>query len=182
MGTTIKVGNYCLDEAFSDPASLEYRFYETMRKRGQTLNQFDTLVGTGMSGSLVVPILARAAGKDFLITRKPGDSHHHGNAIAEGNWNTSGKWLFVDDGIGTGTTYRRTREDVNKLAQQYGTPDLFHGAYLYGHGGMHGADFWTPDDIERNGVGFNTRFGDWRVDNDPTRPVVDNGPGNWHFR
>lgn len=179
---SINVGNYCLDEAFNDPDTLVGKFHQTLRRKGKTGNEFDTLVGTGISGTLVVPILARSMGKDFIITRKPGDSHHHGSAVAEGNWNTSGKWLFVDDGIGTGTTYRRTRKLVNKLAMENGTPDLFDGAYLYGHDAMHPADFWTANDIDRIGLGFEARYGDWSLDNDPLRKVTDNGPGNWSFQ
>jgi hypothetical protein len=106
------------------------------------------MVGTGLSGSLVVPILANAFGKDFMITRKPGDSHHHGSAVAEGDFNDSGRWLFVDDGIGTGTTYRRTRQLVNKMASEYGITDKYVGAYLYGHGRLHPADFWSPSELE----------------------------------
>lgn len=145
----MKVGNVCLEEAFADPQQLVDNFARAMKGKGVSLDQFDTMVGTGLSGSLVIPILARAAGKDFMITRKPGDSHHHGSAVAEGDFNESGKWLFVDDGIGTGTTYRRTRELVNKLALENRIPDKFHGAYLYGHLDLHPADFWSPSDLER---------------------------------
>jgi hypothetical protein len=99
-----------------------------------------------------VPILAAATAKDVMITRKPGDSHHHGSAIAEGNFNDSGKWLFVDDGIGTGATYRRIRRDVNHLAIENGLPDKFAGAYLYGHGPLHPAEIWTPTALERIGI------------------------------
>lgn len=148
----MKVGNYCLEEAFNTPDVLIDRMANAMVTRGTKLDQFDTMVGTGLSGALVVPILAAATNKDFMILRKPGDSHHHGSAVAEGNFNDSGKWIFVDDGIGTGTTYRRTRQIVNKLATQNGLPDLFHGAYLYGHDSLHPADFWTPEHLERMGL------------------------------
>lgn len=148
----MKVGNICLEEAFTAPEQLVSKFAKALEAKHVGLDQFDTLVGTGLSGSLVVPILARAAGKDFMITRKPGDSHHHGSAVAEGDFNDSGKWLFVDDGIGTGTTYRRTRKLVNKLATENSLPDKFHGAYLYGHLALHPAEFWTPGDLERAGI------------------------------
>lgn len=147
--TSIKVGNVCLEEAFADPNQLLTNAYMAFQREGVNIDQFDTMVGTGLSGSLVVPILARGMGKDFIITRKPGDSHHHGSALAEGNLNDSGKWIFVDDGIGTGTTYRRTREVVNQLAMQHNIPDLFHGAYLYGHLALHPAEFWTPSNLEK---------------------------------
>ena len=148
----MKFGNYCLEEAFNSPDNLVAKFLSTLHDSGVEGLQFDTLVGTGFSGALVVPTLGRAIHKDYLLVRKPGDSHHHGSAIAEGNYNDSGKWLFVDDGIGTGKTYTRVRHAVNKLSRQAGLPDEFVGAYLYGHDVLHGAQLWTPDDLSRNGI------------------------------
>lgn len=153
----MKFGNYCLEDAFEDPTVLVRRFREALHKAGIHPNDFDTLVGTGISGTLVVPVLARALGKDFLIVRKPGDSHHHGSAVAEGNFNDSGKWLFVDDGIGTGTTYSRIRTVVNKLAYSNGLPDKFGGAYLFGHGPLHPAEVLTPTRLEEVGIYVNTQ-------------------------
>jgi hypothetical protein len=148
----VKFGNYCLEEAFNDPDELVRKFKRTIIEDGFDLHEFDTLVGTGFSGALVVPTLARATGRDFLIVRKPNDSHHHGSAIAEGNYNDSGNWLFVDDGIGTGKTYTRVRHAVNKLATSYRLPDNFQGAYLYGHDAMHPAQILTPRDLEGMGI------------------------------
>jgi hypothetical protein len=145
----MKFGNYCLEEAFNDPDQLVLRFQHAIdgsdARDGLRWDSFDGLVGTGFSGALVVPTLARATGKDFLILRKPGDQHHHGTAIAEGTLPDSGKWLFVDDGIGTGKTYTRARYGVNRLALTAGIPDKFAGAYLYGHDNLHPAQAVTPD-------------------------------------
>lgn len=96
---------------------------------------FDTMAGTGMSGALVVPILARALDKHWLIVRKENDHHHHKaaggpeNELAEGTLGE--RWLFVDDGADTGATYRRMREIVPSLNP--GT--RFAGAYFYGDNG-----------------------------------------------
>lgn len=148
----VKIGNACLDGAFDSPEEQSRRMTQTLANHNVYFDQYDTLVGTGFSGALVVPQLGRALAKDYLLIRKPGDSHHHGTAIAEGNFNNSGKWIFVDDGIATGATYSRVRKAVNQLAISGGVPDLFHGAYLYGHGEMYPAAFWTPDQIYRNGI------------------------------
>jgi hypothetical protein len=95
----------------------------------------------------VVPQIGRATGKDYLLIRKPGDSHHHGSAVAEGDLGDDGRWIFVDDGIGTGTTYRRIREVVSRLTYANGLRDLFQGAYLYGHDGSVPPTFWLPHNL-----------------------------------
>lgn len=62
---------------------------------------YDTLVGTGMSGALVVPSLARALEVDFLIVRKQEDDSHHSGRLM----GTLGeRWVFVDDFTSTGGT------------------------------------------------------------------------------
>lgn len=149
----MKIGNACLDGAFDTPEAQVRRLSETFIKANQPLTLNTTLVGTGFSGALVVPTLGRELGLDYLLVRKPGDSHHHGDAIGEGNFNESGKWIFVDDGIGTGTTYRRVRAAVNRIARDAGLPDEFQGAYLYGdpHSGFP-ADFWTPGKLFEMGI------------------------------
>lgn len=122
----VKVGTACLRGAFGDIRDLIMPAQRALA--GVT---FATMAGTGMSGALVVPILARAMGKNFVILRKPGDRHHHGDEIAEGT--IGGPWLFVDDGIATGSTYARTRHAMADLYAQHGLTEKFAGAYLYGH-------------------------------------------------
>ena len=61
--------------------------------------EFDTLVGTGFSGALVVPMLATQMGKPFVLVRKPNDgSHHNGSMIGH----LGKRWVFVDDFVSSG--------------------------------------------------------------------------------
>lgn len=70
---------------------------------------FDTLVGTGFSGALVVPALAMWMDKDFLLVRKDhDDSHHSGRLVG----NLGERWIFVDDFISSGTTLERVESRI----------------------------------------------------------------------
>ncbi|WP_280395528.1 phosphoribosyltransferase [Nocardia brasiliensis] len=89
---------------------------------------FDTLVGTGLSGALMIPTLARALSVDFLLIRKPNDGSH-ARSNCEGRLGE--KWLFVDDLIDTGETLRRVYREVGEAATARGHATGFVGAYLY---------------------------------------------------
>ena len=63
--------------------------------------RYDTLVGIGLSGAIVVPRLAASLGKHALFIRKPNDGSHSW-LPAEGT--LGHQWIFVDDFIDTGAT------------------------------------------------------------------------------
>lgn len=71
---------------------------------------YDTMVGTGLSGSLVIPTLARALGKYWCIVRK--DEQNHSNRRIEGQ--IGHKWVFVDDIIDTGKTRERVKSAMEE--------------------------------------------------------------------
>lgn len=73
---------------------------------------YDTLVGTGMSGTLVVPIVARALNKYFAIVRKPNVRSHAGTDV-EGK--IGKRWVFLDDCVASGETRKRVRTAVEGL-------------------------------------------------------------------
>ena len=71
---------------------------------------YDTLVGTGFSGALVVPALALRLGKQFVLVRKENDgSHHSGRMIGQ----LGKRWVFLDDFVSSGTTRKRVRRAVH---------------------------------------------------------------------
>jgi adenine/guanine phosphoribosyltransferase-like PRPP-binding protein len=92
------------------------------------VHTYDTLVGTGLSGALVAPLLAREFGKTFLIVRKDSDGSHSGN-LCEGE--LGGSWVFVDDLIDSGSTLRRVRHVVGMLCGGYGHTSEYRGTFLY---------------------------------------------------
>ena len=74
--------------------------------------EFDTIVGTGFSGGVVIPALALRLGKKFLLIRKDSDdSHHSGKMIGE----IDRRWIFVDDFTETGTTRSRVIDKVSEI-------------------------------------------------------------------
>jgi orotate phosphoribosyltransferase len=113
-----------LARAFENPANLISAAMVHLEKI-----QFDTLVGTGLSGALVVPTLARALGRHWMIIRKEDDRSH---ALAQGNGRAVGtigkKWIFVDDLICSGTT----RESVKEAIKALDVGAEYVGTYVYG--------------------------------------------------
>jgi orotate phosphoribosyltransferase len=102
------------------------------------LDEFDTLVGTGFSGGVVVPALARSLRKKFVLLRKETDDSHHGSGRLLGDLGE--RWLFVDDFVSSGHTKRRVQEKIAAAAILEDSPTTYVGDYLYAHLG---------DDVER---------------------------------
>jgi len=106
--------------ALGDPAEL---VYDAMRNLKGV--EFDTMVGRGLSGALVVPLLARAMSKHFAIVRKPNDGSHSGSSV-EGRLGE--RWVFVDDLICSGTTFKQTLDQIKRVKPRI----EFSGMYMYG--------------------------------------------------
>ena len=103
---------------------------------------FDTLVGTGLSGSLVVPHLARELGVNWLLIRKPNDGTH-GDRRGEGRLGR--RWIFVDDFIASGATYERVSAVVGELSRMWAFGVVHVGDFLY-------------QDIDRPGIDYRAVF------------------------
>lgn len=112
-----------MDESHGDPVDLA----DSLRDATGRV-RFDTLVGTGMSGALVVPGLARVLNVNWLILRKPGENSH---SYHPGEGTLGSRWLFVDDLIDTGKTWRRVREQIADLCKQWNHKATFAGSFLY---------------------------------------------------
>jgi hypoxanthine phosphoribosyltransferase len=92
---------------------------------------YDTLVGTGLSGSLVVPRLADVLGCHWLVLRKETDVSH---TLKQGEGTLGAGWLFVDDLIDSGRTYNRCRDVVAEIAKDYEWTTVHLGSFLYRDG------------------------------------------------
>ena len=129
---------------------------DAMRKRAcQALAsvEYDTLVGRGLSGALIVPILGRELDCHWMVLRKPNDSAHS-SLTAEGT--LGDRWVFVDDLIDSGATLRAAVEHVTRLAEncrawneQWGGT-TFVGAYLYENYGD--PRFWHADKLKKRWI------------------------------
>lgn len=89
---------------------------------------YDTMIGTGLSGSLVVPVLAKFLSKQWAIIRKDGEGQHMPEAFVG---DIGERWLFVDDFVSTGATLRRVHRTVGKICQQKHHTTTFVGRYDY---------------------------------------------------
>ncbi len=99
----------------------------------------DTLVGTGVSGALVVPYIGRVLDVHWALVRKPTEGSHS-DLLVEG---TIGEcWVLVDDLIDTGETLKRVEEAI-KL-DLYGWTTYCAGAIMY----LDGVSYVRPEDIK----------------------------------
>lgn len=115
---------YYMDNALFDLANV----IETAKERLADV-EFDTLVGTGFSGGVVIPSLALAMGKKFVLIRKETDDSHHGKGRLLGE--LGARWIFVDDFTASGTTRKRVIEKIGATAQDYSITTTMVGQYMY---------------------------------------------------
>ncbi len=123
-----KFRTYYMDTALFDLG----RVIETAKERLADV-EFDTLVGTGFSGGIVIPSLALALGKKFVLIRKETDDSHHGKGQLLGELGE--RWIFVDDFVSSGTTRKRVIDKVAAARSSAGCGDLIAstmvGQYMY---------------------------------------------------
>ena len=111
---TLQLRAQYMDAAFGDLDSIA----KDLKQRLEYAKlKVDTLVGTGLSGALVVPAVARILSLHWVVVRKSIQSSHSTYPF-EG---TLGKhWLFVDDRIETGTTLHHVKDFISAAVRSYG--------------------------------------------------------------
>lgn len=92
--------------------------------------EFDTLVGTGFSGGVIIPTLALRLRKKFVLIRKETDDSHHGSGRLLGELGS--RWIFVDDFVSSGATRRRVIEKIEAAALLHDHKTRLVGNYYYG--------------------------------------------------
>lgn len=101
---------------------------DTAKKRLADV-EFDTLVGTGFSGGVVIPALALAMGKKFVLIRKDTDDSHHGKGRLLGELGS--RWIFVDDFVASGSTRKKVIEKIEFSAEVTSATTKMVGQYMY---------------------------------------------------
>jgi hypothetical protein len=100
---------------------------------------FDTVVGTGLSGTIAGTLIAYALKKHLLIVRKPtdqtplerqGKAANHSGHVTEGRMGK--RWIFVDDLISSGETCARVKMEVEEANARYDVKATWVGTYTYG--------------------------------------------------
>lgn len=115
---------YYMDDAVFNLSAV----IETAKERLANV-EFDTLVGTGFSGSVVIPSIALALGKSFVLIRKESDDSHHGGGRLLGQLGE--RWIFVDDFVSSGRTRHRVINKIEEAADMNNVKSEFVGQYMY---------------------------------------------------
>ena len=92
---------------------------------GPHKSKFDFICVTGMSGALVGAPVAIRLGIPLVVVRKPGDLSHSSRLMINGGA-AHGKYLFLDDFISIGMTFRRIHRFMADLKSAE-----YAGSYLY---------------------------------------------------
>lgn len=119
-----------LEEAFGD---LDELARIAVRELGPFRLEYDTIIGTGLSGALVVPTIAKALNKYYGIVRKGLSPTTHSWNPIEGN--VGAKWIFMDDFISSGRTFDNCKEAVREMEVKFaGFTSQLVGHYQYRYG------------------------------------------------
>lgn len=101
--------------------------------------EFDTIIGTGMSGGIIIPLLANRMHKHFALIRKDRDGSHSGSPFVG---NIGHRFIFVDDFISTGATFWRVIDRMDRIANDYERHVEYVGTYTYQNSSLR--DGWHP--------------------------------------
>ncbi len=141
-----KFNTYYMDNALFNLGSVIER-----AKKDLAGVDFDTLVGTGFSGGIVIPSLALALGKKFVLIRKETDDSHHGRGRLLGQLGS--RWVFVDDFVSSGRTRRRVIDKIEEAARTAEVETTLVGQYMYVDYGPDGPHF-QPEGAWDTQVGY----------------------------
>ncbi len=146
-------------EAFKSAAELCSNAERTLR--GLEID-FDSMVAIGLSGHMVLPLLARHFNVPFLALRKPGTYTHDDYGIGKFGRGTIGRrWILVDDFICSGNTVRTAQQRIAEaldFCRERGYDSTFStefaGTYCYGkrYGDPEAGSFVYPDMVTKKGV------------------------------
>lgn len=149
--TTMAFGKSYFEQVFGDTDTL-FRNAET-QLFGQKI-KFDSFVGIGLSGILVLPILARHFNVPFLALRKEGVDCHDTYGIGQYGRGTIGQnWVLVDDFVSSGRTVKYAQERVSQGIRHEGNgfKTQYVGCYSYGSDyGYNGGRFVFPDGTKKS--------------------------------
>lgn len=125
MPTTLDLSTDYLKRGVTSPGAIVEL---VLRLKTQNNLTFDTILGTGMSGAIIVPLVGRALELNWGLVRKPSENDHSSNPI-EGTLGE--RWLFLDDLVSSGTTRMRVMETVKHVCKIHGHTSKFEGTITY---------------------------------------------------
>jgi adenine/guanine phosphoribosyltransferase-like PRPP-binding protein len=96
-----------------DPALLQSAISDFQRRVSEAGVDYDAIVVRGNSGTIFGGALSISTGKPVILVRKPNDNSHSGLTV-EGYKNELDRYIFVDDIIASGGTFRASIQAVVK--------------------------------------------------------------------
>lgn len=118
-----------LDEAFNHLDRIIKSFERCWVNRiRQCVPLVDTLIGTGFSGSLVVPVLARKFRLNFALLRKEKEKN---TSIRTVEGKIGRAWIFIDDLTDTKATWHHVVATMREWREQTHWQTDYKGAYWY---------------------------------------------------
>lgn len=133
--------NY-LETAFNSPQLIVERFERYVmqpRDRGELL--VDTIIGTGFSGSLVVPMLAQKFGLHFALLRKDTEKNTS-HRMLEGR--VGANWIFVDDCTDSHRTWKHVATTMRAWQDIHSWYTTYQGAFWYAYLMWSQRDWFVP--------------------------------------
>jgi len=103
------------------------------------LGGVEAVVGIGVSGAMAAPMVARDLGLRCCIVRKEDDVSTHSYTRFEGTMEKGDRWVFLDDLICSGKTFRFVWNMMQNHEETEGKY-TFAGMYMYSTLQTHRAD------------------------------------------
>jgi len=106
---------------------------------------FDSMVGVGLSGLLVLPLLARHFDVPFFGCRKRNEPSHN-SLLPQGGGRIGQKWILIDDAKVTGNTVAKVQRTISLVTRKHNFKTTYKGAYFYNSYANTPGAFQGPED------------------------------------
>jgi hypothetical protein len=118
LGDAVRFATYS-SRMLDDPAGIAEELRRSAAEQGI---EFDTIVGRGSSGMLIVPVVARILGKRWFIVRKDAEVRSSHDSSCKWMGDLGKRWIFLDDFCASGATFRKVRDGVKEAVEQATAP------------------------------------------------------------
>lgn len=118
LGDAVRFATYS-SRMLDDPAGIAEELRRSAAEQGI---EFDTIVGRGSSGMLIVPVVARILGKRWFIVRKDAEVKSSHDSSCKWMGDLGKRWVFLDDFCSSGETFRKVRDGVKDAVREATAP------------------------------------------------------------
>lgn len=123
IGEAVRFATYS-SRMLDDPAGIAEELRLSAAEKGV---EFDTIVGRGSSGMLIVPVVARILGKKWFIVRKDEEVQSSHDSSCKWMGDLGKRWVFLDDFCSSGQTFRKVRDGVKAAVKEATAPYQTYG-------------------------------------------------------